>query len=60
MPAAGAEYLSVLGEPAARAAAPARYRAAGALTAVEVGPVVTDQDPEAVTRWLLSHLGRQR
>lgn len=97
-----AEYLSVLGEPAALEAALAWYRAAGSLTAVEVGPVtvptlyiwgdadatvgpsaarftaafvsgpfrfeilpgighfVTDQDPEAVTRALLSHLGGQR
>ena len=97
-----AEYLSVLGEPAALEAALAWYRAAGALTAVEVGPVtvptlyiwgdadatvgpsaarftadfvtgpfrwdvlagvghfITDQDPEAVTRGLLSHLARHR
>lgn len=34
-----AEYLSVLGEPAALEAALAWYRAAGSLTAVEVGPV---------------------
>ena len=100
--AAVAEYLSVLGEPAALEAALAWYRAAGTLTAVEVGPVtvptlylwgdadatvgpsaarftadfvtgpfqfevlpgvghfVTDQDPEAVTRGLLSHLARHR
>ena len=37
--AATAEYLSVLGEPAALEAALAWYRAAGTLTAVEVGPV---------------------
>jgi len=97
-----AEYLSVLGEPAALEAALAWYRAAGSLTAVEVGPVtvptlyiwgdadatvgpsaarstadfvtgpfrfevlpgighfLTDQDPEAVTRGLLSHLARHR
>jgi pimeloyl-ACP methyl ester carboxylesterase len=97
-----AEYLSVLGEPAALEAALAWYRAAGTLTAVEVGSVtvptlylwgnadatvgpsaarftgdfvagpfrfevlpgvghfVTDQDPEAVTRALLSHLGAHR
>ncbi len=97
-----AEYLSVLGEPAALEAALAWYRAAGSLTTVEVGPVtvptlyiwgdadatvgpsaarftadfvtgpfhlevlpgvghfVTDQDPEAVTRGLLSHLARHR
>ena len=100
--AAVAEYLSVLGEPEALEAALAWYRAAGALTAAEVGPVtvptlyvwgdadatvgpsaarltadfvtgpfrlevlpgvghfVTDQDPEAVTRGLLSHLARHR
>jgi hypothetical protein len=78
--AAVAEYLSVLGEPEALEAALAWYRAAGALTAVEVGPVtvplyvwgdadatvgpaaafVTDQDPEAVTRGLLSHLAGHR
>jgi pimeloyl-ACP methyl ester carboxylesterase len=34
-----AEYLSVLGEPAALEAALAWYRAAGSLTAVEVGPI---------------------
>ena len=34
-----AEYLSVLGEPAALEAALAWYRAAGSLTQVEVGPV---------------------
>jgi len=37
--AAIAQYVSVLGEPAALEAALAWYRAAGALTAVEVGPV---------------------
>jgi pimeloyl-ACP methyl ester carboxylesterase len=37
--AAVAEYLSVLGEPAALEAALAWYRAAGTLTAGEVGPV---------------------
>jgi pimeloyl-ACP methyl ester carboxylesterase len=37
--AAVAEYLSVLGEPAALEAALAWYRAAGSLTAVEVGPI---------------------
>ena len=37
--AAVAEYLSVLGEPAALEAALAWYRAAGTLTAVEVGPI---------------------
>ena len=100
--AAVAEYLSVLGEPAALEAALAWYRAAGTLTAVEVGPIrvptlyiwgdadatvgpsaarftadfvtgpfefavlpgighfLTDQDPEAVTRGLLSHLARHR
>jgi pimeloyl-ACP methyl ester carboxylesterase len=34
-----AEYLSVLGDPAALEAALAWYRAAGTLTAVEVGPI---------------------
>ena len=34
-----AEYVSVLGEPAALEAALAWYRAAGSLTAVEVGPI---------------------
>jgi pimeloyl-ACP methyl ester carboxylesterase len=100
--AAMAEYLSVLGEPAALEAALAWYRAAGTLTAVEVGPIrvptlyiwgdadatvgpsaarftadfvtgpfrfevlpgvghfVTDQDPAAVTRGLLSHLARHQ
>jgi pimeloyl-ACP methyl ester carboxylesterase len=38
-PAAIEEYVSVLGEPAALEAALAWYRAAGTLTAVEVGPV---------------------
>ena len=38
-PAAVAEYVSVLGEPTALEAALAWYRAAGTLTAVEVGPV---------------------
>ncbi|HEY7655057.1 MAG TPA: alpha/beta hydrolase [Methylomirabilota bacterium] len=38
-PAAVDEYLSVLGEPAALEAALSWYRAAGALTAVEVGPI---------------------
>jgi pimeloyl-ACP methyl ester carboxylesterase len=38
-PAAVNEYLSVLGEPAAIEAALAWYRAAGSLTAVEVGPI---------------------
>ena len=37
--AAVAEYLSVLGEPAALEAALAWYRAAGSLTAVEAGPI---------------------
>jgi len=37
--AASPEYISGLGEPAALEAALAGYRAAGALTAVEVGPV---------------------
>lgn len=101
-PAAVADYLSVLGDPVALEAALAWYRAAGALTAVEVGPVrvptlylwgdadatvgpaaarytadfvtgpfrfevlpgighfVTDQDPAAVTRALLSHLAAHR
>ncbi len=39
-PAAVDEYLSVLGEPAALEAALSWYRAAGALTAAEVGPVI--------------------
>lgn len=38
-PASIAEYVSVLGEPAALEAALAWYRAAGSLTRIEVGPV---------------------
>ena len=39
VPAAAAEYVSVLGEPAALEAALAWYRAAGSLATMEIGPI---------------------